>query len=90
MTRNRFIPVDFETHKMAEELNMNYSIFALNGGEDYERLFTVPLDKHEEIEKIADVKVIGHICEAEKGKYMVTRDNNEFALQAQGWTNFTE
>lgn len=84
------IPIDFETHRMAEELNMNYSVFALNGGEDYELLFTVPLSKHEEIEKMADVKVIGHICEASKGKYMVSRDNTEIALQAQGWTNFTE
>jgi thiamine-monophosphate kinase len=84
------IPIDFETHRMAEELNMNYSIFALNGGEDYELLFTVPLDKFEEIKKMADVKVIGHICDASKGKYMIARDNTEIALQAQGWTNFTE
>ena len=54
---------------MAEELNMNYSVFALNGGEDYELLFTVPLDKHDEIEKMPDVKIIGHICEESKGKY---------------------
>ena len=79
------IPVDYETHKMAEELNMNYSTFSLNGGEDYELLFTIPLDKFDEVEKIEDVKVIGHITEASKGIYMVTRDNKEIALQAQGW-----
>lgn len=79
------IPVDYETHKMAEELNMNYSTFSLNGGEDYELLFTVPLDKFEEVEKIEDVRVIGHICEASKGKYMITRDGAEIELQAQGW-----
>jgi len=84
------IPVDYETHKMAEELNMNYSTFSLNGGEDYELLFTVPLDKFEEIEKIEDVKVIGHITEASKGKYLVTRDNVEIELQAQGWNPIKE
>lgn len=79
------IPVDFETHKMAEELNMNYSTFSLNGGEDYELLFTVSLDKFDEVEKLNDVKVIGHITEESKGQYLVTRDGTEIALQAQGW-----
>lgn len=79
------IPVDYETHKMAEELNMNYSTFSLNGGEDYELLFTVPLDQFDAIEKIEDVKVIGHITDASKGKYLVTRDGVEIELQAQGW-----
>ncbi|RUT73333.1 thiamine-phosphate kinase [Ancylomarina longa] len=84
------IPVDFETHKMAEELNMNYSTFSLNGGEDYELLFTVPLDKFDAVEKIEDVKVIGHITEASKGNYLVTRDNVEIELQAQGWNPIKE
>ncbi|RKE00129.1 thiamine-phosphate kinase [Marinifilum flexuosum] len=84
------IPVDYETHKMAEELNMNYSTFSLNGGEDYELLFTVPLDKFDDVEKIEDVKVIGHITEASKGIYLITRDNTEIALQAQGWNPLKE
>ncbi len=84
------IPIDYETHKMAEELNMNYLTFALNGGEDYELLFTVPLDQHEAVEKIEDVTVIGHITEASKGLYLVTRDGNEIALQAQGWNPLKE
>jgi len=84
------IPVDYETHKMAEEFNINTTIAALNGGEDYELLFTVPLDKHEEITTIADVKVIGHICKKEQGRHLVTRDNNHIELKAQGWINFTE
>jgi len=84
------IPVDYETHKMAEEFNMNTTVAALNGGEDYELLFTIPLDKHEEITTIADVKVIGHICKKEHGRNLVTRDNNHIELKAQGWINFTE
>ncbi|WP_372755293.1 thiamine-phosphate kinase [Labilibaculum sp.] len=84
------IPVDYETHKMAEELNMNYSTFSLNGGEDYELLFTVPLDKFDDIEKMEDVKVIGHITNISKGKYLVTRDAVEIELQAQGWNPIEE
>jgi thiamine-monophosphate kinase len=84
------IPVDYETHKMAEELNMNYSTFSLNGGEDYELLFTVPLDKFDAIEEMEDVKVIGHITNESKGKYLVTRDGVEIELQAQGWNPIKE
>ena len=84
------IPVDYTTHKMAEELNMNYSTFSLNGGEDYELLFTVPLDQFEAIEKMEDVKIVGHITDISKGKYLVTRDGVEIELQAQGWNPIEE
>jgi thiamine-monophosphate kinase len=84
------IPIDYETHKMAEEFNMNTTMAALNGGEDYELLFTIPLDKHEEITTIADVRVIGHICNKEQGRNLVTRDDNHIPLKAQGWTNFLD
>lgn len=79
------IPLDYQTAVMAEELNMNVSTCALNGGEDYELLFTVPLSLHEAVSAIDDVKVIGHITEADKGCALVTRDGKEFALKAQGW-----
>ena len=55
------IPIDYQTALMAEELNMNLVTAAMNGGEDYELLFTIPLHAHEEIKKIPGVKVIGHI-----------------------------
>ena len=84
------IPVDYETHKMCEEFNFNSTVAALNGGEDYELLFTVPLEKHEEITTIPDVKVIGHICNKDQGRNLVTRDDNHIPLKAQGWVNFTE
>ena len=61
------IPLDYQTAVMAEELNMNVTTCALNGGEDYELLFTVPLSCHEEISQIKDVKVIGHITKADLG-----------------------
>ncbi len=79
------LPIDYQTAVMAEELNMNVSTCALNGGEDYELLFTVPIGDHEKIESIEGVKLIGHITRPELGQMLVTFDNNEFELKAQGW-----
>jgi len=79
------IPIDYQTAVMAEELNMNLVTAAMNGGEDYELLFTVPLHAHEEIKKIPGVRVIGHITRPELGCAMVTRDGNEMGIRAQGW-----
>ncbi len=79
------IPLDYQTVSMAEELNMNVTTCALNGGEDYELLFTVPLTEYERITQINDVKVIGHITREALGKVLVTRDGEEFELKAQGW-----
>ena len=74
---------------MAEELNMNLVTAALNGGEDYELLFTVPLHLHEQIEKIEGIKVIGHITDEDLGCAMITRDGNEISLKAQGWNHLS-
>ena len=79
------IPIDYQTAVMAEELNMNLVTAAMNGGEDYELLFTVPLHCHEAIKKIPGVKVIGHCAKPELGTYLVTRDGAELQLRAQGW-----
>lgn len=79
------IPIDYQTAVVAEELNFNVYTAALNGGEDYELLFTVPLSEHERVAAIPDVKVIGHITSPEEGAKLVTRDGNEFDLKAQGW-----
>ena len=79
------LPIDYQTAVMAEELNMNVTTCALNGGEDYELLFTVPIGDHEKIQQIEDVKLIGHITNASLGQILVTRDDQEFALKAQGW-----
>ena len=79
------IPIDYQTASTAEEFNMNAYTCALNGGEDYELLFTVPLADHQRIAEIDDVKVIGHITRQELGTLLVTRDGNEFELKAQGW-----
>jgi thiamine-monophosphate kinase len=75
---------------MAEELNMNLVTAALNGGEDYELLFTVPLAAHDDVEKIKGVKVIGYVTKPELGEALVTRDGTELPLKAQGWNAFAE
>ncbi len=84
------LPIDYQTAVMAEELNMNVSTCALNGGEDYELLFTVPLSLHEKVSAIKGVKVIGHITKAELGCGLITRDGQEFELKAQGWNPLKE
>ena len=84
------IPIDYQTAVMAEELNMNVTTCALNGGEDYELLFTVPIGDHEKIQQMDNVKLIGHITRPELGQMLVTRDNQEFELKAQGWTPLSD
>lgn len=84
------LPIDYQTAVMAEELNMNVTTCALNGGEDYELLFTVPIADHEKVSKMKDVKLIGHITKKELGCALITRDGQEFELKAQGWNPLKE
>lgn len=79
------IPIDYQTAVMAEEFNMNLTTCALNGGEDYELLFTVPIADHEKISEMEGVKMIGHITKQDLGCALITRDGQEFELKAQGW-----
>ena len=79
------IPIDYQTAVMAEEMNVNVTTCAMNGGEDYELLFTVPIGDHSKIEQMEGVKLIGHITKPEFGKQLVARDGTEFEITAQGW-----
>lgn len=80
------IPIDYQTALMAEELNMNLVTAALNGGEDYELLFTIPLAAHDKLHEIPGVREIGYITAPEKGCALVGRDGeSEIPLRAQGW-----
>lgn len=81
------IPIDYQTAVMAEELNMNLVTAAMNGGEDYELLFTVPLTDHEKVSKLSGIREIGYITKPGLGAAMVTRDDQEFPLVAQGWNS---
>ena len=84
------IPIDYQTAIMAEELNMNVITCALNGGEDFELLFTVPIADHEKVAAMKDVRVIGHIVSDSMGLALITRYGAEMELKAQGWTPATD
>lgn len=79
------LPLDYQTAAMAEELNLNVSTCALNGGEDYELLFTVPLAQNDTVSALEDIRIIGYITEPDKGCALITRDGGEHSLKAQGW-----
>lgn len=81
------IPIDYQTAVMAEQFNMNLITAALNGGEDYELLFTVPLTDHDKVSPLPGIKVIGHITKPSLGNFLVGRDGGEVELQAQGWNS---
>lgn len=80
------IPIDYQTAVQAEQFNMNLVTAALNGGEDYELLFTVPLSDHEKVDALEGIHIIGHITRPDLGCYLVGRDGGEVALKAQGWS----
>lgn len=84
------IPIDYQTAVMAEQFNMNLITAALNGGEDYELLFTVPLTDHDKVSNLKGVKVIGHITKPSLGNFLVGRDGGEVELKAQGWNSLEE
>lgn len=84
------IPLDYQTAVMAEELNMNVTTCALNGGEDYELLFTVPLSDNEKVARLDDIRIIGYITKPELGMALITCDGQEFELRAQGWNPLRE
>lgn len=84
------IPIDYQTALMAEELNMNLVTAAMNGGEDYELLFTVPLTDKDKIDKLKNVRMIGYITKPSLGAALVTRDGGELPIRAQGWNAFAE
>jgi thiamine-monophosphate kinase len=79
------VPIDYETTRLAEEFNIDPMIPALNGGEDYEMLFTIPLELVEKIKMIETVKVIGHMTPSGSGNYIVGDDSSEVEISAQGW-----
>jgi thiamine-monophosphate kinase len=81
------IPIDYQTAIMAEELNMNVTTAAMNGGEDYELLFTCPIGDHDKLQDLeeAGIRQIGYITKPELGARLISRDQQEFDITAQGW-----
>ena len=82
------LPIDYQAAVLAEEMNLNIVTCALNGGEDYELLFTCDISDYEKLVPIDDVYIIGHITKPEYGTVLVGRNGEEMMLQAQGWQAF--
>ncbi|MEQ9288197.1 MAG: thiamine-phosphate kinase [Cyclobacteriaceae bacterium] len=82
------LPIDQETHNAAMEFKMDPTTCALNGGEDYELLFTIGQQDHEKLKNVADIHMIGYMDKKEKGRNLVTKNENIVVLQAQGWKHF--
>lgn len=84
------LPIDYQAAAMAEEMNLNIVTCALNGGEDYELLFTCDLADYEKLVTIDDVYLIGHITKQETGCTLIGRNGEELPISAQGWNAFTK
>lgn len=84
------LPIDYQAVVLAEEMNLNIVTCALNGGEDYELLFTCSLDDYEKLVPIEDVYLIGHITTPEFGCNLIGRNGEELPLKAQGFNAFEE
>jgi len=82
------LPIDKQTFDTAVELNLDPITCVLNGGEDYELLFTIDQKDFEKLEKHPDIHFIGHVTKAEEGKYLVTKSGTAVQLKAQGWKHF--
>ncbi len=81
------VPMDNQTKQMAEEFSINPIVAALNGGEDYELLFTISLDDYEKMKNDPDFTIIGHMTEAAEGVNLVTAAGSSIPLEAQGWNH---
>jgi thiamine-monophosphate kinase len=79
------VPIDYETTRLAEEFNIDPMVPALNGGEDYEFLFTVPLELVEKVRQIDTIKIIGHMTSEGSGYYIAGDDGSEVEISGQGW-----
>ena len=84
------IPIDQNTYKTAMDFNINPTTCALNGGEDYELLFTVDIKEHKKIESIPSLSIIGHICSAKNGINLISKGDQSIPIEAQGWEHFKD
>lgn len=82
------IPIDHLTSELGRELGLDPTVAALNGGEDYELLFTLSLAEYEKIKDRAEISIIGHMTAPEAGYRFVDRQQNVHELKAQGWDAF--
>ena len=81
------IPIDTQTMNVAEELNLDPTLFSMNGGEDYELLFTVSMEDFPKIKANPNLSIIGHITNEKEGVHLITRGNEKIPLIARGWNS---
>lgn len=83
------IPIDHQTYETAVEFNLDPITCALNGGEDYELLFTVSKDDQEKISKHPDIHMIGYVHDRKDQNVLITKSGNTVPIRAQGWNHFS-
>ena len=79
------LPIDYTTMNLARDLNLNPIFCALNGGEDYELLFTISQDHYDKLKKDVDFTIIGHVTDSKEGNNFITKDSTSHPITAQGW-----
>jgi thiamine-monophosphate kinase len=84
------LPLDPQVISASEEFNMDSTMIALSGGEDYELLFTVPIADFDKVKGNPNFSIIGHVTDESQGMNLVTRANQEIELKAQGWNALKE
>ncbi len=84
------IPLDPQVISVCEEFQIDSTTVALNGGEDYELLFTISQEDYPKLKGNPNFTVIGHMTEKENGVHLITRAETRIALKAQGWKNFND
>lgn len=82
------LPIDKQTYDTAVEFGLDPITCVLNGGEDYELLFTIRQENFQKLEKHPDVHFIGHVTPASEGRFLVTKSGTAVELKAQGWKHF--
>lgn len=84
------IPLDPMTYSRARDFNLDPTVCALSGGEDYELLFTIPMSDYEKVNNHPDITIIGHITEKNSGMNLITKNGVSAKLKAQGWDSFVK
>ena len=84
------LPLDPQFINVCEEFNLDSTTIAINGGEDYELLFTIKMDDYDKIKGNPNLTVIGHMTDANEGIHLVTRENTKLPLKARGWNALQE
>ncbi|MBK6399740.1 MAG: thiamine-phosphate kinase [Bacteroidetes bacterium] len=81
-------PIDPQTYEKAREFNLDPTVCALSGGEDYELLFTIKQSDYEKMRMHVDISIVGHMVAKEEGLHLIDKSGNQVKLQAQGWKAF--